>query len=181
MAHSRGSRFPSRNGSRWRVSWQEGPLTNGVQTATANGAILWAVNQSAAVDDLTIVRLRGELSIWLEVVTAIGDGFPRAAIGFCVVNENAAGIGVTAVPSPLVDISWDGWFYHQLIGGIQGLSVTESENTGPLSQVRLVIDSKVMRKMHQTDAIMVVMEFSGEVGAATVAFAGGTRVLMKLP
>jgi len=147
---------------------------------TANGALLFAVNAQMLLNDLTIVRMRGEFSAWLEVVTSIGDGFSRMALGFAIVSENAAGIGVTAVPAPLTDVGWDGWFYHKQFGPIQGFSVTESDNTGPASQIRMEIDSKAMRKGHASDVIVGVLEVAGEVGAATLTFGCATRILSKL-
>ena len=147
---------------------------------TAPGAFAWSIASQAALDDLTIVRVRGNLSVWLEVVTAIGDGFSQVGFGICNVTENAAGIGVTAIPSPLADIAWDGWLWHQLITPMIGFSVTEGENTGPLSQVRFDIDSKAMRKTHNTDNIVGVAEIQGEIGTAILQFMADTRILDKL-
>ena len=176
------SRFLRRTGSsRRRVSWGLGPLTNGAQVVTSAGSTLFATNAQTTLDDLTLVRLRGEFAMWLEVVGSIGDGFSRVGLGFCVVTENAAGIGISAVPSPLADIGWDGWFYHRVFAPIFGFSVTESENTGPVSQVRTEIDSKAMRKTHLTDVVVGVLETAGEVGVASLAFGAETRMLFKLP
>ena len=128
-----------------------------------------------------MVRFRGSACFWLEVVTAIGDGFANVGLGFCKVSENAFGIGVTAVPQPLTDIGWDGWFYHKLLSPIVGLSVTEGDNTGPLSMVRVDIDSKAMRKFADTDLLIGVVQVAGEIGTATLQFLGQIRILDKLP
>ena len=119
--------------------------------------------------------------MWLESVGTVGDGFAQIAHGICIVSENAFGVGVTAVPSPLTDIGWDGWIWHQLTPGLFGLSVTESENVGALSMIRYDIDSKAMRKQKSTDFLIGVSEFAGEIGAATLQFITETRILDKLP
>ena len=131
-------------------------------------------------DGLTTVRIRGQMSVWLEVVTAVGDGFLEVGFGICNVSENAFGVGATAVPSPLDDIGWDGWMWHQLLSPVLGFSVTEGENTGPLSQVRFDIDSKAMRKLKASDVTIGVGQVSGEVGTATLQFIADTRILDKL-
>jgi hypothetical protein len=38
------------------------------------------------------------------------------AIGLAVVTDQAVGIGVTAVPTPITDLSSDSWFLHRFSG-----------------------------------------------------------------
>ena len=98
----------------------------------------------------------------------------------CVVTQNAAGIGVTAIPDPVVDIAWDGWFYHAQ-GDIRSQGSTAAQLlTNDVSMVRHVIDSKAMRKIHLTDTIVAVLgvvETTVAVGFAHLR----TRILVKLP
>ena len=182
MAHVRRSRFSQSAGSsRRKTAWSLGPRQVGLPSMTAPGAQLWAGGSQALVDQLTLVRVRGSIAVWLEVVTAIGDGFLQVAHGICNVSENAFGIGVTAVPHPLTDIGWNGWLWHSLMSPVVGLSVTESENTGTLSQVRFELDSKAMRKIRESDVLIGVTEVGTEIGTATLQFVAETRVLDKLP
>jgi len=181
VGHSRSSSFQRRGASsRRKPGWSLGPHNVAAQSITSSGATLITVGASALLDGLTIVRLRGELVVWLEVATSIGDGFGRSAFGICAVSENAAGVGISAIPAPIADISWGGWLAYQSIGSITGLSVTESENTGPLTMFRFQMDSKAMRKLRISDVVVGVFETSGEIGAATVNVSLNTRMLTLL-
>ena len=182
MPQGRRSQLPRiASSNRRRTAWSAGPRQSAVPSITANGSFLWALGAQATLDGLTLVRVRGSLTTWLEVVTAIGDGFARVGFGLCNVSENAFNIGVTAVPTPLTDIGWDGWLWHALVAPLIGLSVTEADNRGPLGQVRLEIDSKAMRKTRSSDVLVGVAEVSGEIGTATLQFMSECRILDKLP
>ncbi len=137
-------------------------------------------NENLLTDGLTIVRIRAQIAFWLEVVTTIGDGFASAAFGMCVVNENAFGVGLTAIPDPIGDSGWDGWMVYQALAPIMGFSVTESENTGIISQFRMDIDSKAMRKFKESDVLVGVLSVDDEVGAATLTWGLQSRILVKL-
>ena len=140
---------------------------------------MWATGQSSLFDNQTIVRVRGQLTASLVTVTSVLDGFARAAMGICVVSENAAGIGITAIPQPISDASWDGWLWHQWLGAFTGYSTTET-GRGPMEAVRMEIDSKGMRKLRATDVIVGVIELGTEVGTAALQFVAETRVLIKV-
>jgi len=174
------SRFPVRS-SRRKTGWSAGPGQLGLSSLTANGSVMWSTGAVIGLDGLTLVRTRGSVGLWLEVVGTIGDGFTRVGLGICIVSGDAFGIGVTAVPTPLTDIAWDGWLWHKIVSPMFGFSVTEGENTGPISQVRVDIDSKAMRKQKETDVQIGVIEALGEVGTATLSFVADTRVLDKIP
>ena len=182
MGHARSTGFRRISGGARRLTaWTVGPRSGQIQSATAAGLQLAAVGSQAVDSGLTIVRIRGEFVAWLESVGSIGDGFVEWALGLAIINENASGIGATAVPDPLTDVSWGGWMYHSARGPLMGFSVTESENTGPVSQVRLSIDTKAMRKFKETDVLMMAVSWGAEIGAATVSWGFNSRVLVKLP
>ena len=101
------------------------------------------------------------------------------AIGICNVSENASGVGITAVPHPITDMSWDGWLYHALLGPLISLTTTEEGQTG-LAMIRHEIDSKAMRKLKAQDVTVGVVEVSTEIGTATMTFQARTRILDKL-
>ena len=147
---------------------------------TAAGAFLWANGVQANLDGLTTVRIRGQFTLHLDVVTTIGDGFAGVGLGICNVSENAFGAGVASVPHPLTDIQWDGWMWHQLLGEFDGSSTTEV-GRNPMEAVRMEIDTKAMRKTRAGDLLIGVIELGTEVGAATLAFTSRTRVLDLLP
>ena len=165
------------HGSRRKTAWQIGPF--GQANVTAAGVLLFATGAQALVDGATIVRTRGELSVALGPSTTALAGFDRIGFGMCIVSENAFGIGVTAVPTPITDIAWDGWLFHDLMSifTIQD-SETWSNSGSPFKRVE--IDSKAMRKIKNTDVLIGVMEFSSETGTATIEARLNTRVLVKL-
>ena len=137
--------------------------------------MLFSVGRQATVDGLTIVRTRGNMLVRLQVSDGVASGM-LFGFGMCVVTENAFGIGITAVPHPLVDEDWNGWFVHW-----QGQLAGSSLSSEGVSTKRLEIDSKAMRKIKNTDVIIGVMESAGEVGSVTLAIDFISRVLFKLP
>ena len=177
MAHPRGFRSPRTSGQRRKVSWEEGPFgtTGGISAPITT---IFPTAQQLVLDDLTVIRMRGELVLYLTVAGgAAGEGF-RWAFGMCVVTANAATVGATAVPGPLTDIAWDGWFVHDT-GQLVTMSTTLSE-ASEMQQERIKIDSKAMRKTHNTDVIVAVLE-TIELGAdSTMQAQLQSRMLVKL-
>ena len=97
-------------------------------------------------------------------------------------NQAAYGlsqIGAAAVPSPIADIAWDGWLWHHLTTPVLGFSTTETGQS-PMEAERIVIDSKAMRKIKDTDVLMGIFEIGTETGTATMRVAALTRVLDKI-
>jgi len=177
MAHGR--RFTSRltSGRRRQTSWSPGPvgLTAGL---TATGSSIFAGGAQALEDGLTLIRTRGMLTTQVSVVPNLSAGnFFSYAVGICIVSENAFGVGITAVPTPLTDIAWDGWlWYHTGIGGI----IPGAGNPTADEPVAIEIDSKAMRKIKQTDIQIAVLEVV-EIGAAgTFTAEIESRVLDKI-
>ena len=161
-------------GSRRKVSWTVGPNGSSGLITTAS-TVVFPTGLQALVDDLTLVRMRGEIAFSITG-TNIRDGFDAIAVGMAVVTENAFGVGVTAVPAPLTDINWDGWLFHWSGSMAAMLAAAENEAT----QYRLVIDNKAMRKMHESDVIVAVIEVATETGTASLEAILNTRTLFKL-
>ena len=138
---------------------------------------LFPTGITASVDGLTIVRTRGELLLTLSSTPVAGDGWPEIAFGICIVSENAAGIGVTAIPDPIADIAWDGWYVYWT-----GAIHTGQNNLyGPAAAARIVIDNKAMRKHKNTDVAVGVISFLGEEQTSVVEARLNTRELVLLP
>jgi len=176
VAHARSFRSRRTSGSSRRVSWSLGPHGE-TGTLSAPSSALFTVSSQALIDDLTVIRTRGRLGVGLISAAAEGDGF-RWAFGMANVSENAAGIGITAVPTPITDIAWDGWFVFET-----GTVFTEDSSpaaASPSSTQIIEIDSKAMRKTHNTDVIVAVFEVV-EIGTATMQAFLSTRLLDKLP
>ena len=178
MARSRRSGFQRTSGSRRRnLSWEAGPRTGTPPSVTAAGNVLIANGSQVSAEGLTLMRLRGELLIWLSTVTTILDGYTRVGAGVCIVSENAFGIGVTAVPAPIADMAWDGWWWHSVFAALQGPSTTETGRE-PAAGFRVPIDTKSMRKVKETDVVIAVVEFGTEVGTAIAQLSLQTRMLV---
>ena len=179
---ARGNRFgfrpTSSRGPRRVMQWDTGPFSSVIQSATANGTTLIDTGVEAS-EPLTTVRIRGELTIWLEVVTTIGDGFTVYHAGIGIVTADAFAQGAGSMPTPGGDDDWPGWMWHHSGAALIGLETTEVAR-GPLSAVRIPIDSKAMRKIGTNEVQFGAVQFGGEVGAATASFVMNTRVLDKL-
>ena len=174
MAHSRGQRLV--RSPRRSMLWSEGPRVVAVSSFSAAGKTAWNIGQNSG-GGVTIVRIRGGFTAWLELVTALGDGFSSVAAGIGIVSADAFAVGSTAMPGPLSDPEWD-WMWINYFGAMVGSTVTE-EFKG-LAAVRQVIDTKAMRKVQPNEVVFGMVESEVEIGAATVTFAAATRMLVKL-
>ena len=174
MARSRVSRFPQRfNTKVRRPSWSIGP--NGTLQLTATGSAVFGTGAVAADVELTIIRTRGIFQAFLSQATASLDGF-QGAVGICKVSSNAFGVGITAIPTPVTDIAWDGWLWYQRFNvkaATATLGVVEQ-----MAGIEYVVDAKAMRKTNVTDVIVGVIEAT-EVGTAIGNFRLDTRMLSK--
>jgi len=189
VARRRGSFSPRSSGQRRLTAWEIGPAsgsTDGApETVVTSGAVVMTNAVIAVADGLTIVRVRGEVSAFLSLASADQVGF-HGAVGLCIVNENAAVIGVSAMPHPVADQEWDGWLFHRwmsvLAAGVLDTGVSKSNDgvTGNAAVVRFELDSKAMRKFPADQVLVAVAEWT-EIGTATMRFSMATRVLVKLP
>ncbi len=170
MGHARQSRFPRTNALRRRTSWAVGP-NGSTSTVSAASTVLFPTFAQANLDGLTLVRTRGDLMFYITGA-AIRDQF-TVGFGICVVNENAANLGVTAIPEPITDQQWDGWLSYW-----SGMVAVDDATNGTI--LRIPIDSKGMRKLKNSDGIVAVLQVGGEVGTAVLVAHLETRILLKL-
>ena len=190
MPRQRGSRFLRGTvGSQRKTSWTGGAASSGpgaTQSISVSGALLLGVGLQAIVSGLTIVRTRGNLSLFLVTADAEGSGF-NGAFGLGVVSENAFGVGVTAVPHPIADDDWDGWFYHRKFALFAPAAITAAGSAkewsgigGVAGAIQIDVDSKAMRKFKESDVVVAVLETT-EVGTSIMRVAFDSRTLVKLP
>ncbi len=176
MAQRRG--FPPRQtAARRRINkWSLGPNSTST-TLSATSKQLWT-NGVVLVDEtqVTLVRIRGDMELFLTANTAAGDGFFGAvAIGMTTVEAVAA--GVASLPGPQVDADWDGWIWHRFFN-ILGAGSTDGED-GPSTVQRIEVDSKAMRKWSNGYIMFGIIE-KVEQGTAVGEMFVDTRMLVKL-
>jgi len=166
------SRAPT---TRRRPGWSIGP--GGTFQRTTSGQTIFPITAVVASDDVTVIRTRGELTLFLSDATSALDGF-TGAIGICKVTQNAAGVGITAVPHPLADIAWDGWLWYHFFS-VKAPAAAGFNNGQQMSSVRYEVDSKAMRKSNVTDNFIAVID-ALEVGGSTLNGRLDTRMLSKI-
>ena len=190
MAQSRGSGFRTTRGvsQRRKSSWEIGVQTGtdgSLQTITASSAITGSGALSIVDDGLTLVRTRGFMNLFLTAASGVGEGF-TGAVGICRTTLAAVAVGVTAIPTPITEESWDGWLWHRYFscfsaGVIAAAAALDNGLVHPNSaSLNIEVDSKAMRKTANLDAIVLVLECT-EVGTATMRWSMNTRMLFKLP
>ena len=135
-----------------------------VDTSTA--VLLTSLNALAlAMRPFTVVRTRGILGLLTDQVAATER--QAMAYGQCVVSDQAIGIGVTAVPTPVSDSSSDLFFvFEELYSDFTAVATIDGfSRVGSYHR----FDSKAMRKVEDGQDVISVVE----VPAAS----SGTRVL----
>jgi len=161
------------------VTWSAGP--NGLLTAVGDSSNnLFNATAVSASDNQTIVRTRGRLLLYLTAAAGIDQG-EIWAFGICVVTENAVGVGITAVPDPIADMAWDGWLVYEQ-GVLLARDATPlTDAPGPNSVQYIEIDSKAMRKLHESDSVVGVLANTEIGGSSTMSADLQTRILTKDP
>jgi len=134
--------------------WIDHTITS---TLVAGGIAVLVASLSAAslaLRPFTILRTRGifHLHSDQQVATEIFT----ASMGLAVVSDQASAIGVTAIPTPVTDMSSDLWFMHETIAS--KFYFATAVGIGPEASQTRVIDSKAMRKVQDGEDIVVVVE-----------------------
>jgi len=120
----------------------------------------------------TLLRTRGNLLTILDA-SAVNEN-ATIAVGIGVVSARAAAAGAASVPRPATEGAypwiWYGWF--NVTSGIEAAVIPQYLGE------RLMIDSKAMRKIKETEVVVLVFEVceSTDQGGQVSLF-GGLRVL----
>jgi len=171
--------FPSRARSPRRLTtWDTGPGSSGHTTIAATGKFILGVGIVLAREaKVTIVRTRGYLSVYMLAGAGAEEGL-IGAFGMGIVSSDASAIGVTAMPGPVSDASWPGWFAHELFDVLQRTG-TESDTFDVGTAFHAKIDSKAMRKLGESETVFAMVEVV-EIGAISAKVAFDSRMLFKL-
>ncbi len=144
--------------------------------AAANTAIVSSSLSAAALAlrPFTVVRTRGVLHLISDQLAA--TEFQGVVFALAVVSDQARAIGVTAVPTGVVDRGSDLFFvYEELINTIDFGDATGFQSSAGIFKD---FDSKAMRKVNDDQDIVVTKE-TYSIGGG-VSFTSAGRMLIKL-
>ena len=168
--------FPVRS-QRRLVSWEDGPSNTGTNL-TSSVAALGSTAQELTAERVTLIRLRGSLSLYLPITSAALSGF-RGAVGVAIASAEAIAAGVTAVPTPFLDADLNLWWWHSFFD-IRSITATIADGANAAAVVvRIPVDTKAMRKISQTETVFVAIEVIEE-GTASLRWGFESRQLVKL-
>jgi len=163
-------------GSRRQTDWGISFSTTSHLAVPANGATLVASTPAAGfvgIAPITLIRTRGEFAYVTDQTAASEE--QSGAVGICLVSEQAGLVGITAIPHPSTDATWDGWLYHRWFHS--QFLVTSAIGTQAEAMHSFEIDSKAMRKIGSEELLALVVENDDPADAFNVAF--GVRFLLK--
>ncbi len=125
--------------------------------------------------ELTVLRTRGIFEAFINGPGATdGDGY-FGAVGIGKVALPAFTAGIASMPTPITEVSWDGWLWHFFF------SVHASDTSfapGPVMHQREMIDSKAMRKFDGDEIFFAAIEVV-EIGAANLNVFLDSRILVQ--
>ena len=156
--------------------WLGGVVSQTSIAAASTATLITSLNAAAlALRPFTIVRTRGSLLILSDQLVATED--QEVGWGMSVVSDQAAAIGVTAVPTPVTDSDSDLFFaYEMLLGSFSFLTSAGFQQLALGDAMR--IDSKAMRKVSDSEDMISVAETSAtSEGTLLISF---FRTLVKL-
>ncbi len=176
MANRR--RFSSRTPAAKRSTFWVGGTLGIAQLVPGVNAFFTVISEATLenVPNPTIVRSRLELICMDDESVSAPDSMYLLSYGCGIVERNAAIAGIASIPSPTVDIDWDGWFVH---GAFTGGSATSGLIDSPLGVQRQSVDSKAMRKVGQNEICLLVIEMNAIQGTEAIQFWGQFRFLLK--
>ncbi len=156
--------------------WLAGVFAQTVMAAEG-GTLISSFNAAAlALRPFTVLRTRGELVITADQASSSERQW--AAYGFAVVSDQAAAIGVSAIPTPVTDQGSDLWFVYQAL--INAYEFQTAASTTPIGK-RYSFDSRAMRKVEDGQDVVEVAEMSlaGSAGSG-LRLQSAFRMLIKL-
>ena len=171
-------RFPLRGrGYRPGTLWSAGPsTTDGGEAQLSSAGTTLAPVGAASSDNVTLLRLRGNLFMRLNSIASAGDGM-NGAFGICVVDADAFAVGASAMPDPWDESDNDTWLYHQF------WSLYLTGTTAPSAdgaQLRVDVDSRARRKTHEGHVIVAIQQVKVETGTVTLNWSFSSRVLSMI-
>ena len=103
----------------------------------------------------TILRCRGDLILSFDETKQIGDT-ARVGFGLAVLSTDAVTLGPTAVPDPLGEPEFP-WLYWEEVNF--RATVAAGEDSLGLTNYRMHIDTKAMRKVKPGQSLVPILQF----------------------
>ncbi len=147
--------------------------TNHTPLAAGGVALISSLNAGAlALRPFTVIRTVGLIYVASDQTAAFE--VPFGGLGLAVVSDQAAAIGVTAVPTPITDESSDLWFLYQFwVASGAGQAASQSNGARVFA-----FDSRAMRKVPDGADVVTVIENGSAFDGAE--FVVKLRMLIKL-
>ena len=153
-------------------SWVASNVATGGTALAASTSALVEIVQPL-VPDVTLLRMRGMFA-WRSDNPGASEN-QLGSIGGIIVEEPAATVGITAIPTPSSDGDSD-WHYHTYFAS--RLEFVSGVGFDPNMFHSIVVDSKAMRKMSDTQRSVIVIENSAPFG---MEFWWQVRYLLQVP
>ena len=172
MAVRRFTRPSHRSGVKTKKDWSaSAPETSTTAVPASSAQLLQTF--TPIVGGETVLRTRGLISIASDQEAF--DELQIGAYGIGVVTEQAASIGITAIPHPNTDAAWGGWLYHTYYS-YQYRSLTAVGAMADFAH-QIVVDSKAMRIVRDDERLVMVIENSAAFG---IEVFNSFRILSKV-
>ena len=175
MARSRGFSHRSQRSSGVARDWGVGTGGSALSNIAASSTFIVGSGLQTVGSELTLLRTRGLIDLFLTSATSAGDGY-FGAFGIGVFTDQAFTAGVASLPSPLTEAFSNAWLYHQYLsvhageaGGLSG---------GGEAHQRIDVDSKAMRKFDANQVMVAVVELV-EIGTAVANLFFDSRILFQ--
>ncbi len=174
MTFRRVSQAPFRSRTQKRATtWLDVPITSTNFTGIGGTLLVSLTALELAKRPFTIVR--AHLEMQLSSDQAVASEIMLGAIGFAVVSDQAFGVGVTAVPTPVTDAESDLWFLHKYF--MSNFNLGTGVGFQEPSSRSYTLESKAMRKVNDDQDVVLVAELGSPSQGFNLQVAG--RVLIK--
>jgi len=165
----------SRRSSGVARDWGAGTGSVSATAISGGGKVILGSGVQTVGSELTLLRTRGILDMFLLSATSAGDGF-FGAMGIGVFTDQAFTAGVASLPSPRTEQFSNAWLYHTYVsvhagvaGGLEG---------GREATFRDMVDSKAMRKFDANQVMVAILDVA-EIGTAVMQVHFDTRILFQ--
>jgi len=158
-------------GSRRQTSWLD------IEPVFVNivGGVLTHVMTAAEIAKLPFTVIRTHVAVNMSSDQIIAGEGGIGGYGGCVVTAQAEAIGITAIPTPILDMASDSWFLHTLTPFqlVFATAVGFDDHSGETFHY----ESKAMRKVSEDERLIFVAESAAAQDGANIRVAG--RILIK--